>query len=1052
MPIGPRYGSGSGGGDGEFEGVSAAVDLLADGATDREGIEIGLLTEDAGADWSLIGVQRQLAVRASATVGTGANTVTITLPPTLVDEAGGNDWSIRLLASGTAQVAANVGADLANTISVYVSNTGITLNQIKSLIVAASVLTDSDIVVAGNGGTIIPRPSSTQTTNFSGGIAEEPLAENVDAGALAYKIRYNNTTDILSDLVALINAGDNAEATLIAGTDDTDHPETASGLNRPFEGRRGAHGPRGEVGEGRRLDIDPSGSNNRTIQLPANFATYDHGIIEWVDGGNYVEMSFDIESLPATGTKVFRSGGSLRATFTAATSAFTLSGSSFSGAHLYDAGVSSGGGSGTGGAGVDQTARDAAEQARALAETARQDVGVNAGLISELQTRRRARIVYESVNSAGAFADVDTTGGDIYVVRVAGTPGTGQPWNDNSGFTRHSGDVLLWYNTGGYWVEINESKDTIQRLTGLQVGDIGSAADLATARSAQTYLARFFRVTADFTSQGVTYKRGDLLAWDTEDTAPKILSSSQLPSKSDISTIMNGAVLPDLPAEGSRDNKVPKFDGNVLGWEVDATATGGSGLDQAAVDARVAAGVQDWAEEGNNDAIPASKLANAPSGSGGGSTELTPVIVPANTTAISFGIQGQSTWPSGMSRDGGLSGTTYWRDYRDLNGLQFVIDSATVTDDININMADLMSLNGATGGRDETKSRIFEIINYRSQGGVTFSGGGISNIRPAGARLEPGYKGLVSLTPWKTSRWLLSLGAFAPTGSVDDAAVAAAVSNALPPFFGITPLPAGIEGGTEVADYPDHIDIVFTGKQTSKTISNIVLTMQGVNPSLNSATPISGINDPTEFHGILRFDIGVGNKNALVSHVSRHLGLLYLTCGLTITFTDGTTHSHVFSFAIRNSSFGPHPVDWAARGNNDAIPASKRPFDPTLIHSGNVGLEAAISVDAGFNWPSDADYLAVAMNLGSGPLNPGEQIVIIRNPRLGSGLLDSTPVTATTVGGDLRVADNTSIDVGFILDSGTVATVFFGRTSANRAVIQSTNAGADPTPLTVARI
>ena len=34
-------------------------------------------------------------------------------------------------------------------------------------------------------------------------------------------------------------------------------------------------------------------------------------------------------------------------------------------------------------------------------------------------------------------------------------------------------------------------------------------------------------------------------------------------------------LLPDLPAEGSRDNKIPKFDGNVLGWELDAGGTGG---------------------------------------------------------------------------------------------------------------------------------------------------------------------------------------------------------------------------------------------------------------------------------------------------------------------------------------------------------------------------------------------------------------------------------------------------------------------------------------------
>ena len=43
-----------------------------------------------------------------------------------------------------------------------------------------------------------------------------------------------------------------------------------------------------------------------------------------------------------------------------------------------------------------------------------------------------------------------------------------------------------------------------------------------------------------------------------------------------------------------------------------ASSGGGGGLDQAAVDARVAAGVEDWAETGNTDPIPAGKLTNAP--------------------------------------------------------------------------------------------------------------------------------------------------------------------------------------------------------------------------------------------------------------------------------------------------------------------------------------------------------------------------------------------------------------------------------------------------------
>ena len=53
--------------------------------------------------------------------------------------------------------------------------------------------------------------------------------------------------------------------------------------------------------------------------------------------------------------------------------------------------------------------------------------------------------------------------------------------------------------------------------------------------------------------------------------------------------------LPALPSAGSRDNKIAKFDGDVLGWEADAGGSS-SGLNEAAVDARIVAKVEDWAE------------------------------------------------------------------------------------------------------------------------------------------------------------------------------------------------------------------------------------------------------------------------------------------------------------------------------------------------------------------------------------------------------------------------------------------------------------------------
>ena len=54
--------------------------------------------------------------------------------------------------------------------------------------------------------------------------------------------------------------------------------------------------------------------------------------------------------------------------------------------------------------------------------------------------------------------------------------------------------------------------------------------------------------------------------------------------------------------------------------QVEGVGAAGSGLTEGQVDARVAAGVEDWAETGNPDPIPAGKLANAPAG-GAGLTE-----------------------------------------------------------------------------------------------------------------------------------------------------------------------------------------------------------------------------------------------------------------------------------------------------------------------------------------------------------------------------------------------------------------------------------------------
>ena len=80
---------------------------------------------------------------------------------------------------------------------------------------------------------------------------------------------------------------------------------------------------------------------------------------------------------------------------------------------------------------------------------------------------------------------------------------------------------------------------------------------------------------------------------------------------------INGAqtwlLFTDLGASQAFDFK-PAIEHNPSEWVPLSGGTSGGGLSEGQVDARVRAGVEDWAEEGNTDAIPAGKLTNAPSG------------------------------------------------------------------------------------------------------------------------------------------------------------------------------------------------------------------------------------------------------------------------------------------------------------------------------------------------------------------------------------------------------------------------------------------------------
>ena len=139
----------------------------------------------------------------------------------------------------------------------------------------------------------------------------------------------------------------------------------------------------------------------------------------------------------------------------------------------------------------------------------------------------------------------------------------------------------------------------------------------------------------------------------------------------------------------------------------------------------------------------------------------------------------------------------------------------------------------------------------------------------------------------------------------DLATLPATVSEALPPFFSITHAPAGIGGGRAAADYPDYIDVVFSEKQTGRTITGATLSIGGAPLPLDASTPISGIDAANELRGLLQFNltsVGDATRINLAVQVTRH-NSRFLPGQLTITFSEGDPHVHDFAWPVQNPAF-----------------------------------------------------------------------------------------------------------------------------------------------------
>ena len=84
------------------------------------------------------------------------------------------------------------------------------------------------------------------------------------------------------------------------------------------------------------------------------------------------------------------------------------------------------------------------------------------------------------------------------------------------------------------------------------------------------------------------------------------------------------------------------------------------------------------------------------------------------------------------------------------------------------------------GAVDQVQGTVFYIVNYRANGNITFSGGGIANIRPTpdegDAVVRPGYAAFVLLSsdPFVGGEYLLSVNSWNLEGAIEDGSVTTA--------------------------------------------------------------------------------------------------------------------------------------------------------------------------------------------------------------------------------------------------------------------------------------
>ena len=418
---------------------------------------------------------------------------------------------------------------------------------------------------------------------------------------------------------------------------------------------------------GRKLTLAASGTNNRTVTLPADYATYDVALITWAAGAGEVTIDIDVLAAQATITGI-RSGGSARINWNRSARTLVISESSIVGAVLLNAGSASGSGSGLT---QDQVDARIATYARATPTGQIADAQIPASIArdSELPTVP-AR--------AGAFTQLDEDKLDG-IANNAQADQTGPEIRD-----------LLEGLTGN------------DRLNATAIRNLPSGTTSAINAGTLLSLAQPSRDTTDRgKALGTSTTDEDALALLTIPAAvPLAATSGNVPVQP--TTTAGNAGAGAAAARWDHRHPLPAV-----------ATTSAAGLMRP----------QDVVKLGN---YPAAPLASW-TASGSGDSRFTRTEIPTTATGMSFRIAGRYG-ATGVLRANlpRVVGGDYQVDYRDAHGLLFVL-GGTATTNFNVSLADLIGINEAGGAIAEVTGTRFYVQNNRTAGNVTFSGGGISS-------------------------------------------------------------------------------------------------------------------------------------------------------------------------------------------------------------------------------------------------------------------------------------------------------------------------------------